>query len=49
MEDKEVEYIDVLDEEGVFTGRKEPRAIIHSKGLWHRVTHGFPLFPTVWY
>lgn len=30
------ELIDVLDENGVFTGAILPRSEIHKKGLWHR-------------
>jgi len=30
------ELIDVLDENGVFTGKVLPRDEIHKKGLWHR-------------
>lgn len=30
------ELIDVLDENGVFTGEVLPRSEIHKKGLWHR-------------
>lgn len=30
------ELIDVLDENGVFTGRVATRKEVHSKGLWHR-------------
>lgn len=31
-----MELIDVLDENGVFTGEVLPRDEIHKKGLWHR-------------
>lgn len=30
------ELIDVLDENGVFTGNVATRAEVHKKGLWHR-------------
>ena len=30
-----MEMIDVLDENGNYTGRSEERKIIHDKGLWH--------------
>ncbi len=30
------EFIDVLDENGLFTGDIKPRSEIHKKGLWHR-------------
>lgn len=30
------ELIDVLDENGIFTGEIVPRSEIHKKGLWHR-------------
>lgn len=30
------ELIDVLDENGIFTGRVVPRDKVHQKGLWHR-------------
>lgn len=31
-----MELIDVLDENGVFTGEVLPRDEVHKKGLWHR-------------
>lgn len=31
-----MELLDVLDEEGNLTGKKEDKDIIHEKGLWHR-------------
>lgn len=31
-----MELIDVLDENGVLTGKVAPRNEIHEKGLWHR-------------
>ncbi|RMD45906.1 NUDIX domain-containing protein [Candidatus Pacearchaeota archaeon] len=31
--------IDVCDEKNNLTGRKEQIGVIHSKGLWHRVSH----------
>lgn len=30
------ELIDVLDEDGIFTGVVSPRSEVHKKGLWHR-------------
>lgn len=30
------EFIDVLDENGLFTGEILPRSEVHKKGLWHR-------------
>lgn len=30
------ELIDVLDENGVFTGKVLPRSEVHKQGLWHR-------------
>lgn len=30
------ELIDVLDENGVFTGEVLPRSEVHKRGLWHR-------------
>ncbi|KYQ90709.1 hypothetical protein DLAC_09344 [Tieghemostelium lacteum] len=33
------ERIDVLDENGNSLGYSEPRSVVHSKGLWHRVVH----------
>eukprot|EP01132_Coremiostelium_polycephalum_P001999 gene1999-2461_t len=34
-----IEYIDVLNEDGSFANYSAPRNEIHSKGLWHRVVH----------
>ncbi|MCL5410407.1 MAG: NUDIX domain-containing protein [Patescibacteria group bacterium] len=34
-----MEYFDVLDESGNFTGKKATREEVHRKGLWHRVAH----------
>lgn len=31
-----MELIDILDENGVFTGEVLPRDEVHKKGLWHR-------------
>lgn len=31
------ELIDVLDENGIKTGKVLPRSIVHSEGLWHRI------------
>lgn len=31
-----MELLDVLEEDGSLTGRKEDKDIIHEKGLWHR-------------
>lgn len=31
-----MELIDVLDENGIFTGEVLPRNEIHKRGLWHR-------------
>lgn len=31
-----MELIDVLDENGIFTGEVLPRSEIHKRGLWHR-------------
>jgi len=33
------EYLDVLDEQGKFTGVSRPRSEVHRLGLWHRVAH----------
>eukprot|EP01119_Soliformovum_irregulare_P014431 TRINITY_DN3947_c0_g1_i2.p1 TRINITY_DN3947_c0_g1~~TRINITY_DN3947_c0_g1_i2.p1 ORF type:complete len:185 (+),score=48.17 TRINITY_DN3947_c0_g1_i2:17-571(+) len=33
------EYLDVLDENGKFTGISHPRSQVHREGLWHRVVH----------
>ena len=30
----EIEYLDILDEEGNFTGKKETRSKVHKDGLW---------------
>lgn len=34
-----MEYIDILDENGNWTGKKDTREIIHSNGLWHKTIH----------
>lgn len=36
-----MEYFDVLNEKGEFTGKVETRKICHQKGLWHRAVYGF--------
>lgn len=36
-----MEYFDVLNEQGEFTGKVEAREICHEKGLWHRAIYGF--------
>jgi isopentenyl-diphosphate delta-isomerase type 1 len=33
------ELIDVLDENGVFTGAVRPRSAVHANGDWHRTVH----------
>ena len=33
---KKIEYLDVLDENGIKTGEKLDRKIIHKEGKWHR-------------
>ena len=33
------EYLDIVDENGILTGKKELRSICHEKGLWHRTVH----------
>ena len=35
----DMEMIDVLDENGNYTGRSEERKIIHDKGLWLSLIH----------
>lgn len=30
-----MELLDILNEEGELTGKKEERSIVHKKGLWH--------------
>lgn len=30
-----MELLDILDENGKLTGKKEERSIVHQKGLWH--------------
>jgi len=35
----EEEYLDVLDESGNKTGKKELKSKIHAKGLWHNSAH----------
>lgn len=34
-----MEYIDIVNEEGLATGGVESRADVHKKGLWHRTVH----------
>lgn len=34
-----MEYIDVLNENGEFTGKKATRNEVHTNGYWHRVVH----------
>lgn len=36
-----MEYFDVLNENGEFTGRVESRDVCHKEGLWHRANYGF--------
>ena len=36
-----MEYFDVLNEQGEFTGKIETREKCHEKGLWHRAVYGF--------
>ena len=36
-----MEYFDVLNENGEFTGKIESREECHKKGLWHRAVYGF--------
>ena len=36
-----MEYFDVLNEHGEFTGRVETREVCHEQGLWHRAIYGF--------
>lgn len=36
-----MEYFDVLNEYGEFTGKVETREECHNKGLWHRAVYGF--------
>ncbi len=36
-----MEYFDVLNELGEFTGRVESREVCHKEGLWHRAIYGF--------
>lgn len=36
-----MEYFDVLNENGEFTGKIETREECHKKGLWHRAVYGF--------
>lgn len=36
-----MEYFDVLNEYGEFTGKVETREKCHSNGLWHRAVYGF--------
>ena len=32
-----MEFLDVLDENGIKTGEALPRSEVHKKGLWHRI------------
>lgn len=34
-----MEYFDILDKNGVWTGDKRSRTEVHHKGLWHRGIH----------
>ena len=36
-----MEYFDVLNEWGEFTGKVETRENCHKQGLWHRANYGF--------
>ena len=36
-----MEYFDVLNEQGEFTGEIESRDVCHEKGLWHRAIGAF--------
>ncbi len=36
-----MEYLDVLNECGEFTGKTETREKCHELGLWHRAVYGF--------
>ena len=36
-----MEYFDVLNENGEFTGKITTREECHKKGLWHRAVYGF--------
>ena len=36
-----MEYFDVLNEYGEFTGKTATREECHKKGLWHRAVYGF--------
>ena len=38
-----MEYFDVLNELGEFTGRVASREVCHEEGLWHRAIYGFIL------
>lgn len=33
------ELVEVLDEQGVYTGATAPRAEVHAQGLWHATVH----------
>ncbi len=33
------EYLDVLDEDGNPTGKREEKQVVHQKGIWHQVAH----------
>jgi len=39
LDEKRVENIDVLDENGNVTMKRYPRSEVHRLGLWHRVAH----------
>lgn len=34
-----MEYIDILNEKGEFTGERATRVEVHKRGYWHRVIH----------
>ena len=36
-----MEYLDVLNEYGEFTGKVASRDECHKEGLWHRAIYGF--------
>ena len=33
------EYIDIVDQKGIFTGKSELKSIIHQKGYYHHTAH----------
>ena len=35
------EMLDILDENGIFTGRKKERSLVHEEGDWHKVVQIF--------